>query len=54
MPPFQILEKKEELIRAQEQLVIERAEWRRRLNELEEAVMSRLGGSSIVLEVIAR
>ena len=54
MPQFQILEKKEELIRAQKQLVIERAEWRRRLSELEGAVMSRLGGSSIRLEVIAR
>ena len=41
-------------MRAQEQLVIERAEWRHRLSDLEEAVMSRLGGSSIVLEVIAR
>ena len=41
-------------MRGQKQLVIERAEWRRRLSDLEEAVMVRLGGSSIVLEVIAR
>ena len=41
-------------MRAQEQLVIERAEWRHRLSDLEGTVMSRLGGSSNVLEVIAR
>ena len=41
-------------MRAKENLVIERAVWRQRLRNLEEAVMSRLGSSSNELEVIAR
>ena len=41
-------------MRAKEKLVIEREVWRQRLSNLEEVVMSRLGSSSQVLEVIAR
>ena len=51
---FQLEDKKEELMRAKEKLVIEREVWRQRLSNLEEVVMSRLGSSSQVLEVIAR